>query len=153
MNTTSVKIDHYFNKYESGIYVLNGTGKIQMGGWNCKLKKPISLDIKATLDMGLNTADTLSNIVDDLSTNSSMADVIIHDLEVATGVVVDGVNTWLPFIRSLPVGPPGGPIHKNQFFSVLDGVFTIFLNGNVKNYWRFAQKTHFIDIFCIYGGP
>ena len=63
-----------------------------MGGWNCKLKKPISLDIKATLDMGLNTADTLSNIVDDLSTNSSMADVIIHDLEVATGVVVDGVK-------------------------------------------------------------
>ena len=92
VNSTTVKVDHFFNKFDSGTYVLNGTGQIKMGNLNCKLKKPINLDIKTTLDMGLNTANTLNDIVDNLSTNSSMADVIIHDLEIATGVVVNGVK-------------------------------------------------------------
>ena len=70
-----------------------------------------------------------------------------------TAGVFDKFNTRLPVTPRCRLAPPGGPIHKNQFFSALDGVFTIFLNGNMKNCWRFAQKTHFIDNFCIYVGP
>ena len=49
--------------------------------------------------------------------------------------------------------PPGGPKRKNPFLTALYKESAIFLDGNVKKSWRFAQKTHFIDLSSHFRGP